>query len=211
MKQRQASADNQGQRERILEQSAELFWERGFHGSSMNDVADAVGLRKPSLYHYITNKEDLLFELSAASLEHIAAAADSVADSEPVSRLRALMTAHVEALLSDQAMHATALVELRALPPEQRKKIVRMRDSYAASFDAAVRDVQKVSDIWVGLDPELVTFGLLGMLNWVVFWFKPSGKYSSSKVAETLVTMALGDVEREPQRPKAARGARNAR
>ncbi|SCL20088.1 DNA-binding transcriptional regulator, AcrR family [Micromonospora pallida] len=172
-----------GRREEIFGVAAEIFWTKGYHATSMNDVADAMGMRKPSLYHHVKNKETLLYEMSVSSMHHIIDAALSAANPDPETHLREIIIRHVEALLMDRSRHATALVELRSLSPEQRQHVTSMRRSYDKLIDEAIGAVQTESGRWSGMPTHTVRLALLGMLNWTVFWFRPEGPETPEHIA----------------------------
>jgi AcrR family transcriptional regulator len=180
-----------GRREEIFLAAAEMFWEKGYHATSMSDIAAAMNMRKASIYHHIQSKETLLYEMSISSMRHIREAAESVGDSDPERRLRGMIVEHVAALLDDRSKHATALVEMRSLSPVERREIVALRDGYDALFDGAVAAVQEQSGRWPGIAPHLVRLALLGMLNWSVFWYSPDGPDSAETVGESFADIFL--------------------
>lgn len=192
-------------REEILALAADLFWDKGYHAASMNDVADAVGMRKASLYHHIRTKEELLYEMSVESMHHMIDAAGRSTGADQLTRLRSLIVNHIEALLADRSKHATALTELRSLSPEQRDHVTELRSRYDRTIDEAVRAVQDSTGRWDGVPSRLVRLGLLGMLNWTVFWFHDEGPDSPADIATTFADILLGT---EPPAPAPSRRRR---
>ncbi|HVV10475.1 TetR/AcrR family transcriptional regulator [Amycolatopsis sp.] len=180
-----------GRREEIFAAAAEIFWAKGYHATSMNDVANAMSMRKASVYHHIKNKETLLYEMSVSSMRHMIDAAMSATSPDPEERLNEAIVRHVEALLDDRSRHATALVELRSLSPAERQHIVEMRDSYDHLIDGMVAAVQESTGRWPGIPARLVRLAMLGMLNWVVFWFSPDGKETAESIARTFSAILM--------------------
>jgi AcrR family transcriptional regulator len=178
-------------REEIFAAAAEIFSVKGYHATSMNDVADAMGMRKASLYHHVKNKETLLYEMSVSSMHHIIDAATSATSPDPEERLREVMEKHILALLDDQSRHATALVELRSLSAEERQHVIDLRSRYDNLFDEAVRSVQQNTGRWADLPTRVIRLGLLGMLNWTVFWYSPDGPESSADIAAIFALIVL--------------------
>ena len=129
--------------------------------------------------------------MSISSMRHIREAAESVEDTDPERRLRAMIVRHVLALLADRSKHATALVELRSLSPVERQEVVGLRDSYDALFDRAVAAVQAQHGRWPGISPRLVRLALLGMLNWSVFWYSENGPEAADTVGESFADIFL--------------------
>lgn len=180
-----------GRREEIFAASAEIFWAKGYHATSMNDVAAAMGMRKASLYHHVKNKETLLYEMSVSSMHHIFDSAMSATKSDPESHLRELIALHISSLLEDRDKHATALVELRSLSPDQRQHVTDLRSRYDRLVDEAIREVQVATNRWPGVATHSVRLALLGMLNWTVFWFNPDGPETPEQIARDMADVFL--------------------
>jgi AcrR family transcriptional regulator len=180
-----------GRREEIFLAAAEMFWEKGYHATSMSDIAAAMNMRKASIYHHIQTKETLLYEMSISSMRHIRNAAESVEETDPERLLRGMIVQHVLALLDDRSKHATALVELRSLAQVERQQVVGLRDDYDALFDGAVEAVQAQYGRWPGIPPRLVRLALLGMLNWSVFWYSQNGPESAEEVGNSFADIFL--------------------
>lgn len=180
---RELDAAPGGRREEIFVAAADIFWSKGYHATSMNDVADAMGLRKASLYHHVENKETLLYEMSLSSMQHMIDAAMSARSADPETHLREIIALHVEALLRDRSPHATALVELRSLSPDHRQHVTDLRGRYDKLIDEAIRVVQTTTHRWPGISTRTVRLAMLGMLNWTVFWFSEDGPEKPSHIA----------------------------
>jgi AcrR family transcriptional regulator len=170
-------------RDEIFAAAAEIFWVKGYHATSMNDIADAMGMRKASLYHHVKNKETLLYELSVSSMHHILDAVMTATSDDPETHLREIISLHVAALLDDRSKHATALVELRSLRPDERQHLTDLRGQYDHLIDEAIHAVQVSTSRWPGVATRVVRLALLGMLNWTVFWFNPEGPESAHHIA----------------------------
>jgi AcrR family transcriptional regulator len=178
-------------REDLFAAAAEIFWEKGYHATSMGDLAAAMQMGQSSLYHHIDSKETLLYEMSESSMRNITEAAVSATSADPEDRLREIIALHVGSLLQDRSRHATALIELRSLQAGQRESIVELRSRYDQLIDAAVSDVQKATGRWAGVPTRLVRFALLGMLNWTVFWYASDGPESPESIAKAFSSILL--------------------
>lgn len=192
MSQRESGNPPSARRQEILALAAELFWNKGYHAASMNDVAEAVGMRKASLYHHVRTKEELLYEMSVDSMHHMLDSAATFTGATPLEQLRDIMVKHVQALLADRSKHATALTELRSLSKDERQHITDLRSRYDRMIDEAIRAVQLSTGRWPGVPSRLVRLAMLGMLNWTVFWFKPDGEETPTEIAETFSEIFLG-------------------
>jgi AcrR family transcriptional regulator len=178
-------------REEIFAVAADIFWDKGYHATSMNNIADASGLRKASLYHHITSKEALLYEMSLSSMHHIIDAVAAATSHDPEERLREVIARHVEALLSDRSRHATMLLELRSLSDLQRQHVVDLRSRYDNMIDESIRAVQAATGRWPDVSTRHVRLSLLGMLNWTVFWFSSKGAETPRDIAESFARVFM--------------------
>jgi AcrR family transcriptional regulator len=170
-------------REEIFVAAADIFATKGYHATAMSEVADAMGLRKASLYHHVENKETLLYEMSVSSMHHIIDAAMSATSPDPETHLREIISLHVEALLVERSKHATALVEMRSLSADHRQHITDLRGRYDRLIDEAIRAVQTTTHRWPGIATRTVRLAMLGMLNWTVFWFSEDGPETPAHIA----------------------------
>ena len=95
------TAAGAGRRKEILEVAERLFWQKGFHAASMDDVAEAIGLTKPAIYHYFRSKDDILLELRQSIIDDMLHLIEGVleADGSPAVKLRDILVAHTEVVL----------------------------------------------------------------------------------------------------------------
>ena len=175
----------------ILAVAADIFWEKGYHATSINDIAGATGLRKASLYHHVRSKEAILYEMSATSMRNMLKSLARARGDTPEALLADIIHKHLEAMLLYRSAHATALYELRALSAGNRQHIVDLRARYDSVIDETIRRIQESTGRWPGIPIYLVRLGLLGMLNWSAFWFDPDGPKTSREVATAFTSIFL--------------------
>jgi TetR/AcrR family transcriptional regulator, cholesterol catabolism regulator len=179
--------------EEVYAAALKLFHEKGYHATSMQDIAAAVGLYKGSLYHYIDGKEDLLarvFERAMAALladvERIAA--DTAA--RPSAQLRAIITAHVLAVANNLDALTVYLHEWRALAGDSLSNVRAQRDRYTALVSAVVTRGVMDGELHAP-DVRIATLGLIGMCNWLCQWYRPGGRLSPSEIAGHFADLVL--------------------
>jgi AcrR family transcriptional regulator len=191
--------------EEVYSAALRLFHEKGYHATSMQDIAAAVGLYKGSLYHYIGSKEDLLvqvFERAMASL--LADVERIVADASlpPRKQLQLVVQAHVSAVADNRDALTVYLYEFRALAGEALDKVRAQRERYRELVATIVsRGVQ--SGEFATPDVGIATLGLLGMCNWVAQWFQPGGRLAAREIGglfADLMLEGLTSSSREPAR-----------
>lgn len=189
----------------ILEAAKRLFAERGYHATSVRDIAAAVDLQGGSLYAHIAAKEDLLWELVSRAAERFlsGAAAAEAEEPEPRRRLRRLVEAHVAVMTSDPANAVVFHHEWRALPPERRAAIAAQRRAYEAVFRRAIEDGVR-SGIFTAPDPKFATLLVLSLGNWLYQWYRPDGPLTPSEISARfmdLIERALGARPEPPREP----------
>jgi AcrR family transcriptional regulator len=178
--------------ERLLAGAADLFGTQGYAGTSMREVAEAAGIRKPSLYHHISGKEELLFDICVESLRRLEAAVeDALAVSPEEERLVAVVRAHVVTSLADQSLHVVMLAEMRALSDARRAEVIARRDAYQRLIaDVVLADVA-AGRLRSDIDARYLALMLLNLVNWTIVWFRPDGGIRPQELGELLARLYL--------------------
>jgi AcrR family transcriptional regulator len=204
--------------DQIYRVAAQMICERGFDACSMNDIAEAVGITKAGVYHFIPSKQELLFAIMNYGMDRLEAAvlnpAREVADAE--QRLRLIVTNHSMLIArgSNDEGHdpVTILVEEEmGLSPAHCRQIKQRKRVYLELVRGALEKLQaegKLKDV----DITAAAFSLLGMINWLARWFRPGGRLSREQVAEEICKIALGGLLRSKNsvRPAAKAAAQTA-
>ena len=165
-------------RQEILRTAARLFQQQGYDGTSMNDVAAALGLSKGGLYHHFQSKDEILFDLMDHAMN---ITQDRVVDTvrvirDPEERLRELIRLHIEVVLSVRDREITVMLhENHPLPPALRKRINARKKDYVHFVEKVIAEVQQERQSRGGVRPRAAAFALLGMINWIYQWYDPAG------------------------------------
>jgi TetR/AcrR family transcriptional regulator, cholesterol catabolism regulator len=178
----------------LVEVATQVFYERGYDGASLQDIAGRLGMLKGSLYYYIHTKEDLLFEVISAVYEEGLAAILSAAATpgDPLERLERVIIAHVEQTCRNLVATAVYLHELTSLPTALRKKVNGR--SYQGVFSELLGEAQEAGQLRPDVEPHLTMFWILGSTNWVYRWFDHRGQFTASKVALDFADLAINGV-----------------
>jgi TetR/AcrR family transcriptional regulator, cholesterol catabolism regulator len=189
-RQRRSSAPRH-RREQILAASAEVFSEKGYESTSIQDIADAVGILKGSLYYYITSKEDLLFEIIQGVHEEALKNLDQVRDldGDALQKIRAFVVVHLTFNATNLVRMAVFFQDFRSLNGKRREIIVEERDLYDSFLRDLIRQGQDEGSVCPEIEPKLAAITVLGMMNWICQWYRPGGKLSAADIAN-----AYGDV-----------------
>jgi TetR/AcrR family transcriptional regulator len=180
------------QRETILARAAELFARRGYTATTMNEVAEACGVSKPSLYHYVRDKRQLLVEIAEGHVLRLLALIAEVdaAGLAPEARLRRLVAAFLAVYARSQAEHRVLTDDVRFLDPPDRERILGAERRVVASFaDAIVASRPELRA--ASLDKPLAML-LFGMMNWMFTWLQPDGELSHDDLAPVVADLFFG-------------------
>ena len=171
--------------------AARVFRDRGFAAAGMRDIGDAAGLSPGNLYHYFRGKDELLFFCQDRSVERLLhALAAARRDRRPLPvRLREMAIAHVLCLV-DGVEGSAAHLEVDALPPRLRLRIVAKRDRYERGVRALVTAGVRAGTLRA-VDPTVATRAFLGALNWTAHWFRPEGSQTAPMIAKMVADYAV--------------------
>src|SRR5919109_1700637 len=161
-------------RSELTREAARLFAERGYHGTSIGDLAQALGVQKGSLYAHISSKQDLLHETMREGANAFHAALDTVPeDAAPVEKIRLAMRAHLR-VVAEQLDVATVFVrEWRYLQGERRDEIVAERRRYEDRFRALFREGRELGQLRTDVDDAAAALLVLSAMNWAYTWLAP--------------------------------------
>jgi TetR/AcrR family transcriptional regulator len=184
----------------ILKTAAAAFRERGYHGASVEEIAHALQMTKGNLYYYFKDKEEILFFCHDYSLDILLDLLKRVEKQggSPERRLRTLIEAFVHMIIDE--LQGTALtMDLQALRPRLLRKVIAKRDRFDRAIRRILREGMDKGAFAAG-DPKLLTFAILGAVNWITRWFDPKGPARSDEIARTFSSFLLAGL----RRPKAA-------
>lgn len=188
--QRKPKADRWRQ---IVQCATEVFFEKGYEGASLQDIADRVGILKGSIYYYIGSKEDLL----GAVIEQVYIAGianiDALAATEgnALARLRRVIIGHIVHVCATLVPTAVFLHELGSLSDERREAILGDRNSYQQVFRELIVEGKEEGAIRDEVDAKLAALSLLGSLNWIYRWYRADGEFTPHQIGEQFADLHL--------------------
>ena len=185
--------EQQRTRDDVVRAAGRLFAERGFHGTSMRDLGNEVGLLGSSLYSHVSGKDELLVVVVSRGADLFQALADAVLASEhdPPGQLAMLVEGHVAIVAANLPEARTILNEARFLPDDARHAIVEMRDRYEAAVRAVIGRGVERGDFAVD-DAGLAAILVLSVLNAFERWFRPDGERTPKDLAGEMCRFVLG-------------------
>jgi AcrR family transcriptional regulator len=183
----QREADRASKRDAVLLAAVRLFNERGFHATSLDDVAASLGVSKPLIYHYLGGKDQVLFECMRIGLQQLREAADQVArqPGTGMDRLKRFLRRYAECIMEDfsrcvirtgdETLSPEIRPQFRALKAEIDQAMRKLIAEAAADGSAKVADV------------KLTAFAFAGALSWTARWHEPGGTLQPAEIAEQMV------------------------
>ncbi len=206
MKAQKKSAPNNERRAEIYRTAAQIILSKGYDATSVNDIANALGMTKAGLYHYISGKKELLFDIMNFGMDelHGEVVIPALAIPDVGARLRSMIINH--ALLVTRGQGAVTIIvdEMTALTPAQNRKVTQRKRAYVDFLRDTLNQLKaegKLHDV----DTTAAAFSLLGMILWLSRWFRQDGTLTAEQVAEEIVKIAFHGLLR-PETRAAQRG-----
>jgi AcrR family transcriptional regulator len=189
--------------EEIIGAAAKVFQTKGYHAASVQDIADEVGILKGSLYHHFESKEELLYLIVKGPMARLYETVGEIVTMDlPASeKLRRSIAAHLEAFDRHHPHLFVYLRETQDLKRRFRATTQLSPKQYERMWQQIVREGMKTGEFRADLDVQVISYGLLGMLNWLYKWYDPRGRLSVREVADQFSALALaGLVDSKPKR-----------
>jgi AcrR family transcriptional regulator len=184
---RRRRRDHDTKREAVIRTAARAFDERGYHNTSLDDIAQALGVTKPTIYYYVPNKEQLLFECFRAGLEPIRAALQRAgqAPGSGRDRLREVMRDYAIAIASEYGW-CMVRAEHQDLGPELSGEVRALK----GEIDRGIRHLLALGmadGSIAASDPKLTAFAIAGALNWIGHWYRAGRSLAPADIADAFV------------------------
>jgi AcrR family transcriptional regulator len=186
-------------RQEIIDAAADVFRRRGYSDASVQEIADAVGLLKGSLYHYIDSKEDLLFAVLTQTYELARANIDTVealSELGPLEKLREYVKLHVQFIADHTTKIAIYYHDFELVGPDRRPLLVEQRKQIERYVSDLIARAQAIGEVDPRLDARVCSYLVLGAMNWAYTWFRPDGRVSADELGELTASLALDGLRR---------------
>lgn len=182
--------EDMDRRSEILLTAGQLFRDRGYHATSVRDIAGALKLQGSSLYAHIRSKEEVLWEIVNHAADAFLAQAEAVEGRAlaPRERLDALIEGHLKVIVQELPRATVFFHEWKFLSESRRQEITKRRDRYEGFFRRTVEEGVRSGDFKVD-DPKLATLFLLSSLNWTYQWFHEGGELSLTALTEAYTNL----------------------
>jgi AcrR family transcriptional regulator len=178
----------------VVRAAVDVFWRNGYAASSVQDVADSVGVLKGSLYYYIQSKEDLLFQIIEDVHAQSREILDEVVrlDADPLERLRTYIERHVAWYLENVEEVSVYFRDWRSLTGARLEQAIDNRHSYERVIRDMIVQAQDRGDVDRGVDPKYASFYVLAAVNHVPDWYRRDGSDSPAHIAAAYADLTVG-------------------
>lgn len=187
----------------LIRAATRLFRERGFHATSMQDLGEALGMNRGSLYHYISSKDDLLWTITSGAFDMLEQRVLPVLGGErpPVERLTSAIHEHLRVAADHEDEFTLMHIELRALNAERRAEMLERRHAYEAAWRRTIED-GIAGGALRPCDVRMAGITILSLCNWFTQWYRADGPLGVDEVADTFarhLLTGLGATVRGPE------------
>jgi len=193
----------EAKRNAVLSTAAQLFNEKGFHATSLDDIAARLHVTKPTLYYYVKNKEEILIECVRRGLEmmHSGIEASRQAGDQAVEQLMACMRTYTRIVTMDFGMCVIRIAD-DELPPQSRKALRRLKSGIDLEFRRLVAAGVEEGAI-APCDPKMTAFLIAGALGWIGRWYQPGGELGPEEIADQFIATLCQGILQSPAVPAA--------
>ena len=204
----QRERQREAKRHAVLQAAAQLFNERGFHATSLDDIAARLNVTKPTLYYYVKNKDEILLQCVRQGLDMMLAGIEvsRAAGGQAIDQLITCMQVYARIVTQDFGMCLIRVGD-EQVPPESRKELRRLKSAIDQEFRRLVAEGVAEGSL-APCDPKMTAFVIAGALSWIGRWYQPGGPYTPDEVAQQCIDTLMGGVLRRPEAPVPAAPAR---
>lgn len=178
---------------RALDAAVGLFSRKGYAATSTREVAKLLGIQKATLYYHVESKEDLLFLICQSALTKIRKDVEvAIRDQQdPMERVQAMISSHIQSLLQDEAAHSTTFTEMHALSQKRFEQVMQLRDGYEQMVRAELQKAQNAGLLRQDIEAKHLALVLLGITNRVMIWYRRGGALSPHQIGRLLGVLFL--------------------
>jgi AcrR family transcriptional regulator len=186
---RERLRDREVKRDAVIRAAARAFNRKGYHNTSLDDIAAALEVTKPTVYYYVSNKEELLFECFVAGIEGIRSAVREARSLEVPARqrLQAVLRRYGEAVASEFGW-SMVRAEDQDLSPDMSAHIKAMKSEIDQGIRRLLREGIQDGSIHP-CDPKMTAFALAGALNWIAHWYRESQSMTGTQIADAFIAV----------------------
>jgi AcrR family transcriptional regulator len=179
-------------KQEILRSAASVLAEKGYHGTTMEEIAAKLLMTKGSMYYYFKNKDDLLYQCHQMILQMSIERIEEVVSSDlaPIEKFRSAIKGHILLATSEKSMFTVLDKPFKNFSDEQLQEVIEIRRTYSEYFDSIIEEgIEK--NVFEAVDVRMVRLIILGALNSVQLWYNPDGRQSANEISDTFADYIL--------------------
>lgn len=182
-------------KEQIYSTARSMFSERGYHATTVRDIARELNMQGGSLYAHIESKEDVLWEIVNRAADQFLGAVEPIvaSDRSPGDKLRDMVRAHISVVAANLEDATVFLHEWKFLGEERRAAVADRRDRYEHMYRQVIEEGIQAGT-FAECNPKMAALLVLSAVNWLPQWYKPSGPLSPVEVADKFSELILGGI-----------------
>jgi AcrR family transcriptional regulator len=197
-------------RERILQSAAQVLAERGYAGSTLNEIAERANTKAGSLYYYFESREELIREIMTRgiteTIDHVKAAVENLpSGATSQDRLEAAITAHVRYMLTESDIARASIRALGQAPADVQGTAILLHREYGRTLGRLIDEATQDGFIDSSIDTRVLRLLIVGAANWSTAWYNPDGEASVDDIAELAARLATGRIAATPKRRRSTR------
>ena len=187
--------EKKNKRSEILNMCAHFFYEKGYRGTNLDEVAEVLEITKPAIYYYFKSKDEILCELYSTTMDYLLEHIESIfyKNDSSITKLKNMITMHVQVVTTNIPLITIVLQEQKELPIVHRKNMKNKNKKYGDYF---LQVIQKgINDgEFIDANAFLLTQNIIGMCNGLLTWYDPKGNYTSEQLCETIISIVMKGV-----------------
>lgn len=193
-----ALSTEEKRKQQILDAAALVFARLGY-AATIDQIAEEMGVTKGHIYYYFSSKQDILFQIFRKAMDYFLAEISAVNTPElpPDYRLKEIFKKHILAICENRAIMTVFMDLRRDLLPENWREIATSRNQYESLLQDLIREGME-KDIFTAKNEKIVSYTLLGSINWVYVWFQENGELQSEEVADIMADYLLRGIKKWP-------------
>lgn len=188
-----------GREEQILQEALRLFSEVGYHGTSLQEIADELGITRPAFYYYFDSKNELLWRLIGTLGDQLLEEARPIvaAEASPAEKLRDLLIAHTRTILGNREAFKIYFAERHLVGRRRDRQLRRGEERYHRLIESVIREGQ-LAELFRHGDSSVLSLLATGLANSTLQWFKPTRDLSVDDVSALVADLGLAAIASDP-------------
>jgi AcrR family transcriptional regulator len=186
------SEHTDGRTAEVYQTAAKIILQKGYDATSVSDIADALGITKAGLYHYIRGKTELLYDIMKYGLQEldreVMVPARKIAD--PEERLRFVISTHAHLVTRGDGAVTILVDEARALSPSQYRAVTRLKRAYLEFLRETIEELRAHGKLRA-VNSTVAAFSIIANVNWLSRWYQPDGGLSAQEIAGQIADSTL--------------------